>query len=697
MGRYWDLLRLLEDEGVVSEHTGEHREAWMAVVSEAVRREDAFRRFCREVGTFQRLPKDPDFRLLMGIKGLIEGGSPSAGEILDLKGLTPAAERLRAKFTAGAASSSAGVEKLRNLLGKFIRAPDKITERYYEQVADLLPVGPLGERVRYMGESIPMARRFNGKAAVARGWARVDMVHLEILDNKLLVISRLLPEALRDVLLHPFVHNIAVMCRRLAPDIDVDRAARLTGAIPFLLPRLAGEKLQEVERKLLTACGDWMSGDGVSPEEVGRKVLLLSLEEKVALLKGLRGTVQERAAEEPDDEDTHFFDDDFDDDGDDEDDRWAGDEFLQEKKLKNQYLVQSLLILYESVFDDISRRLSDLSPRERKELVRVMEPILLGDLDFLFATIENIEEFLHFLNVAIVAGCAGTRFGLFTLLAAACYRDRDLRKRAEKHLELSSPPTDEDMDWLATEWSVLYYPTVRSLKPLLVRYRNEKKLLAAFPAKLCEMLEFAFFEYVLDTEISKSPLAPAGPINKPDRPEEPGIVRRELVELAEFEVLDVVRYFMKCHPDDRLTMDGHLCWFEALKTFGPQAPWTAVLKEIGVYGKMKKNLPPFMLEETFGTLFTDRIEAVLLFMKGNIEDLATLSMDILSPLLDELLKHSKILPAHYTLLIRLEKLLAARDEAGEEAARPLRNKIKQTLQKLSKPEKKLQKPRKKKR
>ena len=65
--------------------------------------------------------------------------------------------------------------------------------------------------------------------------------------------------------------------------------------------------------------------------------------------------------------------------------------------------------------------------------------------------------------------------------------------------------------------------------------------------------------------------------------------------------------------------------------------------------------------------------------------------------MDELLEHSRILLAHHTMLIRLEKLLAERLKAGEEAARPLMGRIKQTLQELARRAKKTRKPRKSKR
>jgi hypothetical protein len=127
------------------------------------------------------------------------------------------------------------------------------------------------------------------------------------------------------------------------------------------------------------------------------------------------------------------------------------------------------MALYLSIFKDISHRLGELSTRERKELVHVMEPILIRDMDFMFDTLESIDKFVNFLDAAIRAGCAGARLGLLALLAGARYRKGDLRKRAEKLLDQAPAPTEEDMEWLVKEWGD-FTTRAQALKPSVVRY-----------------------------------------------------------------------------------------------------------------------------------------------------------------------------------------------------------------------------------
>jgi hypothetical protein len=690
MGRYWDFLRLLEDEGLVAENQKEHQEAWKAVIKQAVTQEPAFTQFCRQIEAFKTLPKTPDLRLLMFLKNFIEGQGPAA-ELPEPKGLTPDAEKLRSSFAAFA-SSSMQLEKLGTLLEKFVREPDKITRRYFEKVAELLPRGFLGANVKHLGGSIPQARSFNSKAAVARGWNGVDS-RLESLDRRLLSASRGLPEALAEVLLHPFVHNLAVMCRRLAPEARNHRAVQLVRSIPFLLARLAGEKLPEIEKKLLIDHGQPMDGSHHDLGAFQRKLEGLRIEEKATLLRGLRLKAQDRPAEDDEIDDLDLFDDE-DDDFDEEDGSF--DDPFDHPGPTAVALAGSLLTLYLSIFKDISHRLGELSARERKELVRVMEPILIRDLDFIFDTLESIDEFVSFLGAAIGAGCAGPRMGLLAVLAGACYRKGELRKRAEKLLDQAPAPTEEDMKWLSGEWGELYFPRAQALKPLLVRYQNQKELLAVLTAQICGRVEFELIESTVKSQLAELPWTLSEILGR-RKSKELETLRRELDGLAEFEALDAARHLLRCYSDGRLTLEGHLCWLNALHSTSPEGAWGYALDELERYKHLSERGGDFLPQMAFEILLADKVKAVLLFVQEHADELATLPMDTLEPLLDDLLRHPKVLRAHHTLLIRLEKLLAERLERGEKNVRPLMGRIKQSLLELARPEKKPRKTRKGKR
>lgn len=683
-GRYWELLRLMESEGLVAEKPKEYREAWKGVISQALQKEPAFEEFRREVGTLTQLPNDPDFRLLMSLAELIEGRG-SAEEVLERKGLTPEGEKLRSRFAAAFASSPLQQKKLSEALARFIRDPDKITGRYYKQAADLLPESGLAESVRSMGKMIAQARRFNQNAAAAFGWDGVDLGRLEMLDAGLRRACEPVPEALGSILLHPFLRNIEEMCRRVAPEANRDRAVQLLGSIPFLLPRLAGEKLPEIEKKVLIDRAEWLEGLEGDPGALRKKVDALSIEEKVRVLSGVRLRGAKRTLDE-----TNFDPQDFFGDDDDEDD------FVEPNHDRADDFPRLLQLLHHSIFKDISGRLSELPPRERKELVRVMEPILLEDLTYVSEVVETADEVLAFLNGAMAAGCAGTKTGLLALLAGARFLNGDLRKRAEKLLDQSPAPTLEDMNWLARGWQGLFYPGVRSLKPLLVRYQNEKNLLTAISAQLTKMVEFALFESALKAELPWLPAELKEIFQGTDK-EDLQILRRELVELSGYDALDPLRHFLRCHPKNRMTVEGQLCWFQALLELHSVGVWERILAEFIRWEEMIATTWDFSSLGLFEGLMSYKIEALLYFMRENLEELAQAPADALTGLFKRLLENPNKLFRHYELLIRLEKLCAERIAAGEKGLRPVMTRIRKTLQELLKSEKKASKPGKRKR
>jgi hypothetical protein len=680
-GRYWELLRLLEATDGVSAHAREHREAWQAVTRQAVKQSPAFERFCAEVDSLHKHPGDPDFRLLMLLKGFVETRN-SAQQILQAKGLSAGAEKLRANFASFVSESMQLDGKLKDLLGKFIQEPGKITRRYYEQLAEFLHGNPLSVNVSRMGQSIPLARRLNQKAALPRGWNGFRMDALKRLDQRMSVSSKDLPPAVRDIVLHPFVHNLAVLCRRLAPETGSQQGTRFVHSIPFAFPRLAGERSAEIRSKLLPDFGEW--GEGMDPDAstLQEELKGLGLEAKVALLARLRAIGMGK----------HSHGEQFDISGDfDEED---DEEMEREERENTTHLAKKVLTVHRSMLRDISLRIPTLPPREKKELVRVMEPILCKDLSFVLSAMAGPEEFVSFLGTILNSGCAGTRTGLLGLLAAAHYRDRYLLQLAEKLLDLAPEPTTDDAKWLADEWVELYYPFARSLRPLLKRYADRRELLLFFTKHLCTEVELELVE-------SAAKARTIGLLSsliegfRPEKPRNPGILRRELAELNEYDTLDRVRQFLGCYPEDRLTPEGHLCWFNSLYASRPEGFWNYVLEELRHYDKVQEFSQNLLPRGIFRSIQNEKVEAVLLFLREHSDALPTTPMDDLAPLLDELLKHPQILTRQQRLLIHLNNLLAERLAAGEEATRPLVDKIKKILLSLARPAKKAAKTRKK--
>jgi hypothetical protein len=674
-GRYWELLRLLEAENAVSDHSKEHREAWQALTWQSVKDHSAFARFCAEVESLKKLPGDPDFRFLMLLKGFAENRN-SKEEILQVKGLSPGAEKLRSNFAAFASDSGLQDGKLKVLLEKFVREPDKITRRYYEQLAGLLPGKPSRENVRRLGEYIPNARSLNGKGALSQGWDGCSENTLKRLDMKMFVLSKDLPSALRDIVLHPFVHNLAALCRRLAPETTRQQGAAFVQAMTFAFPRLAGERAAEIKSKLLSDPDKWSEEMDRTPASLQEELKGLELEARLSLLARLRRMVESGPSHAGGFGSPDFFDD----DEDDEDE----DEMEQEEREIAARLAKTLLMVYRNILGDLARRTPTLPPREQRELARVMEPILRDDLQFIFDVMEGPGDFVSFLRAILDAGCVGVRLGLLGLLAGARYRDRDLLTRAEKVLDQAAEPTVDDMKWLAHQWIELYYPSARSLRPMLQRYADRRELLLVLVIHLCNEVELELFEFTAGAQLPGILSDLFGGLGA-QKPKNPGILRRELAELNDYDVLTLARLFLGCYPEDRLTIEGHLRWFNTIHSIHPGDFWKFCLDDIRHYEKLQersRSLFPFGMP---GGFKNDKVEALLLFMKEHSDELPMVPFDALGPLLDELLKHPKSFAQEQGLLIRLNNLLCARLDAGEEAVRPLLDEIEDILLSLAKP------------
>jgi hypothetical protein len=672
-GRYWELIRLLESENAVSENAREHREAWQDLTKQAIRQSSAFERFCAEVGSIKKYPGDPDFRLLMLLKGFLENRK-DAREILELKGLSAGAEKLRSNFGSFASESMQQETRLKDLLGKFIREPDKITRRYYEQLAEFLHGNPLSGNVSRLGQYIPSARRLNQKAALARGWNGFRMDTLKTLDRRMSSISKDLPPALQDIVLHPFICNFAALCRRLAQNTSSQQGAKFVHSIPFAFPRLAGERSAEIKNNLLPNLVEWSEDMDHGSFTTQEELKGLALEAKLSLLARLRTMGMEKRSHDALFDFPGFFNE--------EDD----DELEQGEQVNTAILAKTLLMVHRSILGDISLRTPTLPSREKKELVRVMEPILCADLSFVLDGMEGSEEFVTFLGTILDSGCAGLRIGLLGLLAGAHYRDRDLLKRAEKLLDQASEPTNEDVKWLADGWIELYYPSARSLKPLLNRYADRRELLLVFTTYLCTEMEFELLESAARSQLPGF-LANLFEELRPEKPKNPGILRRELAELNEYDVLDLARQFLGCYPEDRLTLEGHLCWLNSFYVFRPEGFWQYVTGDLRRFGNMREVNQDFPSTGMFRDVHNEKVKALLLFMNEHSDVLRTVAMDVLGPILDELLKHPQILIRQHRLLIHLNNLLIERLDAGEEAIRPLVDKIKKILLSLAKPAK----------
>ena len=684
MGRYWELLRLLEQESVTGDFAAEQGEAWKILIKQALKNQIGFEHFLKEIEFLRTFPANPDLRFLLLLKDCINDGA-QVDELLQMKGLSPDAERLRAKV-ASSSSLHGSPAKLQGLLEKFQREPGKITRRYYGELAGLLPNPSMATAAIRLGERIHVARGLNHKAAAARGWSGFPYRRLKDVDGAVFKICEALPPSLRDLMIHPFVHNLAVACRRLAPSAKINEASRLVRSTPFLIQQLAGEKMDDIRKLLLTQGGDWVEEAHSDAVSLKLKLKEMSIEEKVALLGALRSQSRSSPAEESGFDFLDFFDEEDDEEDDSDDESFS----------RGEQLAQNILLTHLSVLRDIARRVPDLSSRERKDLVRAMEPVLFCDIDFLADRGDHFGEIMDLMEAAVEAGCAGTRMGLLLMLASGAHRRGDLRRKAEKHLDDLEPPTPQDMEWLVKEWSSLFYPKARALRPLLLRYGNDGALTRPIALKLYLLAERDFVNSMLQEEGLPFPFSFLGGLVAP-KPKEPGTLRQELEELREFDGLDLTRHFLRCYPKDCLTVEGNLCWLNALHSAQPGGAWEWAFRGLKRWRHFRSEAGSLFGQNQVDRIFADKVQALLLFMKEHIDELCALPVDEVSPLMDELLNYPEIYRDHQAVLVNIHNQFGRRLAAGDDSVRPLTDKMKHVLMELSKLGRKTAKPKRKRR
>jgi hypothetical protein len=124
----------------------------------------------------------------------------------------------------------------------------------------------------------------------------------------------------------------------------------------------------------------------------------------------------------------------------------------------------------------------------------------------------------------------------------------------------------------------------------------------------------------------------------------------------------------------------------------PEGVWEFALEELDHYMSLNESSGIMPSVEALDRMVADKVEALLLFLQEHLDDLATVPLKAIGPLLDKLLDNSMIPLGHHTLVIRLQKIMARRVEDGEEAARPFLKKMEWTLKELARKGKRTRNP-----
>lgn len=672
-GRYWEWLKRIQTEKLEGQYQRELDQVWKTLTRKALRLPGGFEEFWSNIANDVRPPSLPDFQFLAALKRFIEDAGTQPLELEELKGLSPPAALLRER-ALGWTDKAFPTEKLDNLLKTFSEQPQRVTQRHYEQLAKILGGSSLAEQVDMLGKELPDFRQLNYQSMVKKGWRGIHFQNLIKMDRSVADLSGGLPDALRRILLLPFCSQVATLMQRLASEAVADDMANLVGCFRFLFTLVAGDEGENLSRQLLLAGGQ--SATGLDPSQVQSQISTGSLEDNVLLLKRLRLMLGRKSEKEDDLFDPFsIFDDDLDDDFDEPD----GEE-----------LRQLFRDLYQKILDQVDARAGDLSPRESKELRRVMEKVLLADLRLLIDDPGDVKELAPLLTQVMKCGCAGKRLALLSLLVARRDRSKSLQSVAEKVLDQSPRADERDIEWLLSEFDAIYFPRLRALTPLLDRYRNDV-VVSNF---IFKSVFGRFEELVTANSLAGNKgglLSSLMALGSNSLTGEFHTAQQELDGLKNYQEFDPLRVYISCFSQGRYTREGFLRWLDHIH--GTEA-WPGFLKALLQTLSLRRTKvmgSPFGFDSAVWFI-DEQIQALLHYLKEHSEDFRTTGLDVIFELVTLLTACKKDMKLDSAFLVRLNNILDDRFQAGEQdAAGPVRRELLTLLKQMAKPKQKARK------
>ena len=130
--KYWQWLRLVEQEGLVKAQSAQWQEAWRNLCRWALRLPGHLEEFWQRLAELKNIPDFPDIVLIRQLKDFLEDKDVRPA-IVALNGLSPAARLFREKLLSWS-WESAQDKKIGRLLKILINQPEKVSGRTFTAV-----------------------------------------------------------------------------------------------------------------------------------------------------------------------------------------------------------------------------------------------------------------------------------------------------------------------------------------------------------------------------------------------------------------------------------------------------------------------------------------------------------------------------------------------------------------------------------
>jgi hypothetical protein len=624
--KYWQWLRLVEQEGLVKAQSAQWQEAWRNLCRWALRLPGHLEEFWQRLAELKNIPDFPDIVLIRQLKDFLEDKDVRPA-IVALTGLSPAARLFREKLLSWS-WESAQDKKIGRLLKILIIQPEKVSGRTFTELGTLLAPNPLSETIHSLSKAINQVRKFNSKTAKGnRNWVGLEDRDLKILDNRLERLAGSLDPSLRTVLLYPFIYQAVQHFERLVAREDFAALSHLAAVVPFLFSQAAGTQAEYLKNRCRMLAGEIAT----EKEAVDylKQALPQDLETKVAVLGKVRLTL---ASLDP-----------------------------------SERLLQEFYLFYVRVLEEIGTRQKDLSPRDKIDLMRVMDPIIFKDLEWL--PDRPYDEL--FLKKAIDSGCGGAL--ICTLILLKPTSDRGLKRKALAHLQKLPYPGDQQVSMVLANLDEPIFPQFRLVKPLIELYPTEtslRKLLfdcLLFDAKMFLLTNTMAIKYENSANVSKRLLIVLQ--------DTVNILRNDVNDLNDYEEGVVLKDLFECFPEGYLTANGYHSLF--LKIYNRQKNFDYLFSQLDRY-LLEGNIHG--QDEIFLTLtageWLDKEEDLLFdFVIEYADDLITAPFDTIRGVVDRFCQPEYMDPKGLNFFLGLSNRLQGRIGAGEFAAEDLQNRI----------------------
>ncbi|MEW6185120.1 MAG: hypothetical protein AB1585_05195 [Thermodesulfobacteriota bacterium] len=644
-GRYWEWLKLIENEGLQSYFDQQRAEAWKKLVQRAFRLPKHLMEFFDQVSSFKPLPTFPDFTLLLLLKRQHDGQEVHQ-ELVALNGLSPQGSLFRER----ALSWEEGLfkkEKIEGILTTLIAQPEKIDKNHYDRLA-LLTGGPyLGSLIRYLGEGMKKLRKVIGPTSLKKRLNPPLVSALQEADRLLEEIALASPPNFFTILIHPHLIQLAHYLKLKSEKESHLLMGEIITAIPFLFDRLAGEKAQKIRNDLLGASPALLSAKELS--HLAKEASQADFEGKVRLLGRVRALVRQNASDD-------------------------------------------LFALFENLFQDVlagvSEKASRLDGRQKKELSLLFSPIIKKDLDLLWERegfYGDLSPLVALMEAVGKTGCLDQKLALLALITAEKGKDRTLKETAHQALSGPGKPGSEDLQWVLEFLDEEIFPRVGLIKPLTDFFLQEPTFLDQILGYLKKRLDF----YLVMASSSKprgldlSNQAFEESIFAEESQEILTATRNQLSQWKGDPVFSPALAYLQCFQGNVFTVKGYTKHLELI--YQGQKSLMPILDHLMEVNHQitlfEKTAAPEILDSSLDFLLTTKQKSLLAFILAHMDTLKEVPLQRIEEILP-IIRKKMSTKDQESFLIRLSNLCSDRIKEGEKGAGPLKNHLIDLLARL---------------